>query len=327
MDMLRLSIIIPAYRVEHLLRRCAESCERQDIPGDEYEVIIVDDGSPDGTLAVARQLAEEYPNITVLTQENGGVSTARNVALGRCRGRYVMLADADDYIDDRALGRVLAHAEEERLDVCFYYAWIESAQGVWRESLHPYPSPGRILTGGEYIARGGHVGSACMSLFRRECIGEIRFDGQMRYSEDVDFMTRTLLRAGRVGEVRQCVYRYCYNGASATKSHDEARQREKLLAIATFAHRLAALAVADDCDARLRGYLRRWSRSLVAGVLLQSLMDGSSRRFARDFIDHARSLGLYPVCGRCLSWKSTVAAWLMSREWLYRRMLRWKKQG
>ena len=117
---MRLNIIIPAYNVEQYLKRCVERCERQDIRREEYEVIVVNDGSPDGTLAVANELAATYENVVVLTQENGGPSKARNHGLSVAKGDYIWFVDADDYIVENCIGRVLAICEEHDLDICHF---------------------------------------------------------------------------------------------------------------------------------------------------------------------------------------------------------------
>ena len=75
---LKLSIIVPVYKVQQYLRKCVDSLLNQDLMHEEYEIILVDDGSPDGCLAICDGYAGKYENVKVIHRENGGLSAARN---------------------------------------------------------------------------------------------------------------------------------------------------------------------------------------------------------------------------------------------------------
>ena len=88
-----ISAILPAYNVEKYLGQCIESILSQNV---ECEIIIINDGSTDKTLQVAKNYAEKYDNIIVLSQENGGQSVARNRGIEIAKGDYLLLLDSDD---------------------------------------------------------------------------------------------------------------------------------------------------------------------------------------------------------------------------------------
>ena len=98
------SIILPIYRVEDYLLRCVQSVLMQGFT--DYEIILVDDGSPDGCPAMCRRLAEENPCIQVLHKENGGLSSARNAGLEIARGQYIWWVDSDDWIEPDSLQKL-----------------------------------------------------------------------------------------------------------------------------------------------------------------------------------------------------------------------------
>ena len=102
-----LSIVIPAYNVEKYLDDCLASCSRQDIPASDYEVIVVNDGSKDGTLRIAERWASEHSSIKVISQPNKGLSEARNVGMAVSEGEFIMFIDSDDWIADNCLGRII----------------------------------------------------------------------------------------------------------------------------------------------------------------------------------------------------------------------------
>lgn len=93
-----LSIIIPVYNVEKYLRECLDSCLEQNVTSEEYEIICVDDGSPDNCGKILDEYALQYSNIRVIHKENGGLSSARNAGLDVAIGKYVWFVDSDDFI-------------------------------------------------------------------------------------------------------------------------------------------------------------------------------------------------------------------------------------
>jgi glycosyltransferase involved in cell wall biosynthesis len=99
----KLSIIIPVFNVEPYVEKCLRSCAEQNIPLSEYEIIVVNDGTKDNSLAIAEQVSKEYSNIFVVSQENLGLSAARNKGLSLATGEYVWFIDSDDWIEDNCL--------------------------------------------------------------------------------------------------------------------------------------------------------------------------------------------------------------------------------
>lgn len=95
-EKIRLSVIVPVYNVEKYLRECIDSILTQDI--DEMEVILVDDGSTDGSGAICDEYAEKDGRVTVIHNENGGCSAARNAGLDIAQGKYITFVDSDDYL-------------------------------------------------------------------------------------------------------------------------------------------------------------------------------------------------------------------------------------
>ena len=100
---MKLSIIIPAYNVSNYLDKCLESCFKQDLSEKEYEVIVVNDGSEDSTLDIALRWKTLHENLSVISQQNQGLSMARNNGLRAAQGEYVMFLDSDDWYDPNML--------------------------------------------------------------------------------------------------------------------------------------------------------------------------------------------------------------------------------
>ena len=101
-----LSIVVPVYNAELYLEECLHSLFTQDLPQTDYEVICVDDGSTDKSGFILRSFSEKHQNLTIITQENSGVATARNTGLSAARGDYIWFVDADDVIQTNILRKL-----------------------------------------------------------------------------------------------------------------------------------------------------------------------------------------------------------------------------
>lgn len=112
------SIIIPVYNVEKYLNKCVDSVLNQTFT--DFEVILVDDGSPDNCPAICDSYAEKDKRVRVIHKQNGGASSARNIGLDRHNGRYIIFMDADDYWDDSEALKQLYTKSQEKYDIIMF---------------------------------------------------------------------------------------------------------------------------------------------------------------------------------------------------------------
>lgn len=130
------SIIIPVYNVENYMRQCVDSVLAQDF--NDYELILVDDGSSDGSVGICDEYAQKDNRVTVIHKENGGSSDARNTGLLKAKGDYIIFIDSDDYWDDtHALSLIAEKANTEHSDIIAYGCKILRGDTV-KESNHRY---------------------------------------------------------------------------------------------------------------------------------------------------------------------------------------------
>ena len=134
-----ISIIIPAYNAEKYIQQCIISLARQDLPQDNYEILVVNDGSTDSTLSILERLSKEYPNIHILTTKNQGVSAARNLGIKTAQGKTLLFVDADDYMAENVLSTIHHTMEADQLDLLVFNYCYHDKQGKilrefdWRE--------------------------------------------------------------------------------------------------------------------------------------------------------------------------------------------------
>ena len=123
------SIILPVYNVEKYLRRCLDSLVNQDC-NCSYEIIIINDGSQDGSADIIGEFEQRYDFIRAISQENAGVSAARNAGIAEAKGKYVALVDSDDFVETGYISVMYELAEKHDADIvqCRYRNFFEKSQ-------------------------------------------------------------------------------------------------------------------------------------------------------------------------------------------------------
>ena len=223
----RISIIIPAYRAEPYLENCVRSVTGQDFQ--DWELILVDDGSPDATGAICDRLASEDGRIRVLHQENGGVSVARNNGLAMAEGDLIAFVDCDDWLAPNALSamhRLLVSSGVSTV-ACGNYLAYEDGRTV---SEAP-PLPGGVYTAEQArqgvalpllcdrLREGAVNGYVWRYLFDRKVIQNagIRFSGA--YLEDELFLIEYFSNGVTLAVTEEPLYYYYQNPMSVTKRY------------------------------------------------------------------------------------------------------------
>lgn len=228
---MKLSIVIPAYNTEAYLGRCLESCLHQDLPESEYEIVVVNDGSTDGTPDVAKRYAAGHSGVKLYSQENGGLSRARNAGLARAEGEYVWFVDSDDTIAPQCLWALLALCEGGNLDIL-----AVSSERIVDGKAYPHfvfdPSlRGEVLSGPD-VLRKDLVVSPCapFMLFRRKFLtdNELSFYPGILH-EDEEFFPRALYRASRVSFCDRICYSAHIRGGSIMQTANPRRADDMLL--------------------------------------------------------------------------------------------------
>ena len=209
----KVSVIVPVYKAEKYLRKCVDSILAQTFK--DFEVLLVDDGSPDGSGAICDEYAKKDPRVRVFHKENGGVSSARNAALNVALGKYVTMVDADDFIGPSFLsdfGFVLRESD-------FYLQGYVLVSGD-RESKFRV-APEELFIGHKafatfYIREEETIilNSPWAKLYRRDLIERCRlfFDERISLGEDHLFVLSYLVHAKSAFITPGTSYHYVKDG-------------------------------------------------------------------------------------------------------------------
>ena len=218
----KVSVIIPFYNGIAYLRECVESVQKQTLR--EIEILLVDDGSTDGSGQLADTFAAQDARIRVLHQENRGVSAARNAALEIAQGEYIGFADADDVAKPELFETLYAAAAENRCDIvsCAFSSFDDS--GITGHSSPP-PEPGRVMAHADIVRFLPTVSSdrtfqfIWRRIFSAALIRQhkIRFDPEISIGEDTLFCLECFLHADRAVGLADELYLYRHQPDSALR--------------------------------------------------------------------------------------------------------------
>ena len=229
---MRLSVVVPVYNVEPYLRRCVDSLLDQDLTEDEYEIVLVDDGSTDQCGAICDAYASRHPHVVVLHQPNGGLSAARNSGIDVARGNYVMFVDSDDYLEPKVLKSLVDKVEAEDLEVLrFNYRNVNERYEAFEPNKVSKPFVDyrdEVCDGPTFLTE--RVGFGCYAwqfVIRRELLDGCRFKEGI-YFEDTEWTPRLLVKAQKATSVGLVVYNYLQRQGSITQSVDLEKKRKVL---------------------------------------------------------------------------------------------------
>ena len=213
--MMKISFIIPVYNCKAYLPACVESI--RNVNAEDYEILLIDDGSIDGSSAVCDEMADKFPQIRVVHQANAGASAARNRGIQEAEGDLLLFIDSDDSIDAAALGQVLTdpRCRENDLTIfgltfdyyhngkcyrrdplCFGYDGVLSRQDWGKDFVQLY--------------RNNSLSPVWNKIFKRDIIQSngLQLDTSMFLYEDFEFVLRYMRHCNTIWNVPQAIYHY-----------------------------------------------------------------------------------------------------------------------
>ena len=289
---MKLSIIVPVYGVANYLRKCVDSLLVQDIT--DYEIILVDDGSPDECPQICDEYVEKYDNIRVVHQENAGLSAARNSGINVATGDYILFVDSDDYLQPNVLGTLMEQVRRDNLDVLrFRYQNVRESGDAFApyKDMTNYNDYSSTPTDGLTFLN-ERMGTQCYAvqfLVRREIVLQEQFTPGI-YFEDTDWTPRMLLRAERVASTDLVVYNYLWREGSITLSQkDIAKLRKQLQDKMRLLERLNKWGnQVADC---------RWFDSMISSLVLNVVGIIASTFYdeRKEYIRQIKALDILPI--------------------------------
>ena len=309
----KLSIIIPVFNVERYVAKCLDSI----LVDNQFtgQVICVNDGSTDGSPAILAQYTKKYPNVEIITQENAGLSAARNAGIKAAKGEYIMFVDSDDYIEPNVLKGLLTQINFSNLDVLRYRLQYVNP---YYEVFNPYKSD--PFRGNDYseIPTDGvtflneRMNTQCYAwqfLIKRNLIIDDRYIDDRYiddryiderclftegiYFEDTDWTPRMLVRAKRVASTEMVVYNYLVREGSITNAVNRSKQKkvleDKMRLVGELQRQAAELAA--------QGKDNRWFRRMIADTVISiiGILSVSFYNERKAYLAQLKQMDVYPI--------------------------------
>lgn len=224
----KLSIIVPVYGVEKYLPDCLDSILQQTLR--DWELILIDDGSPDRCGAICDDYAEKDARIRVIHQYNHGVSAARNAGLYAAQGDYLGFVDADDLVSSEMFETLIQAAESHGCDIAICgFSFCSEEKKMLRTELVPAGKFNRVkLILSIYQMPNRFHGSMCNKIFRRELLCGLSFDESVAIGEDWLLLYECYHRTNEVIAVSDCLYTVRHRANSATRTNESSLYLKKL---------------------------------------------------------------------------------------------------
>jgi glycosyltransferase involved in cell wall biosynthesis len=269
------------------------------------QVICVNDGSTDNSLNILEQYAKKYPNVEIITQQNSGLSAARNAGLKVAAGEYICFLDSDDYWEPNVLPGLMEQIERDKLDVLrFKYQNVNEKYEVYNPNMgDPYRNDDYSEEPTDGVSfLNSRFGTACYAvmfiikqslLIDDRCIDDRCLFTEGIYFEDADWTPRMLSRASRVASTDTIVYNYLIRQGSITKAIDRSKQKkvldDKMHLIQTLKQQAIAL--------KKSGRYNRWYYDMISDLVV-SIIGMLSVDFydeKDDYLAQLQQLQVFPL--------------------------------
>lgn len=342
-----ISIVIPVFNAERYLSGCLDSILRSAYP--DFEIVLVNDGSTDGSLRICGEYAARDSRVRLFSQENAGASAARNRGIEACRGEWVVFVDADDLVSQDLLGFIAREAYQNQDLLLFDFARSEAdltaaataSKTLWFDQER-LPELFHSLIQRVQLIQDGNLNfvSPCAKAYRRELIEtySIRFSPELFYGEDKLFNAEYLARVKRCAYFPAPVYYYNIHLDSSSHQFNPMLAYNLLRLLEKLRDVLEGCRMLPRLELDFFSYaLENLSRTMVWTVFCPENTDAFAKklqicRTLRKNALYCEAMAYNRFCGhwvrKTLVWLFRLrwypAAGLLSRMWYY--YLSWKNR-
>ena len=212
------SIIIPVYKVEEYIHKCLDSVVCQSY--DNFECIVIDDGSPDNCGRICDEYAMLDRRFNVIHQKNSGVSSARNVGIENSRGEYLLFVDSDDWIEKETLELLYKEIFKNKPDV-IVFGYTEVSETI--ETDYPVEEINDIEKIKDKFISDEWRNFACNKCFSRRLFSNVMFPKGQAY-EDLFTIPRVINNANRISIIKHVLYNYNQNNINSITKNTNSKK-------------------------------------------------------------------------------------------------------
>lgn len=318
--MIDISFIIPAYNVEAFIERCLNSIFFQNVDESRYEVIVIDDGSSDGTVGLLKQMQEIHTNLQVVSQRNSGPSVARNKGIELSKGEYIWFIDSDDYIVEGSITKLSDLISKYSMDILYFTYNEVDMDGCLKNGGKQPVTKNKMVSGKQALKEGFYPTSVCLALWNREHLWShtLQFNSDIMYAEDSLFSFQALAQSHKVMFVDDANYVYeKREGSSTTKKGKEKLLKQKMSDI------IVAKAIMDMAvdnkgkDTELSQLMENHVKKMIFGLtyeILKNRKEWQKEGISHLLLNEMEGRGMYPLKKPYGSFAKALFAFVLNRK-------------
>ncbi|WP_067149399.1 glycosyltransferase family 2 protein [Pseudotamlana agarivorans] len=291
-----LSIIIPVYNAEKFIERCVDSILKQanDL-NNNLEILIINDGSKDGSLELIKKLEILHPVIKVLNQKNSGVGHTRNVGLSKSQGQYIWFIDADDFIDGSILKNIKKALIDHSPEVVLLGYKSVNFEG---EILSEVRYENRSFNRDEIIENHLYTNTVWSKVINRHIINthNLQFNNNVSTAEDFDFSFRLLYYIKKVMTLSGTNYNYVINPNSISNIRSTKHLEKLATDSATIAQGLKDFLDSNESKYEgSRALFSHWLNNYLYGLLFSLFRFKYNISFIKKILEDLKKSNNYPI--------------------------------
>lgn len=314
-----LSIVVNMYNTAKYMPKCLDSLLEQDILPSDYEIILVNDGSTDNSLSMAKEYqnksekSESFPKIKIVNQENKGLAAARNAGVDVAEGKFLCFVDPDDYIEKNSLNELLSRMEDKNLDILrFNYQKVDEEYNI----IQDFPSEANfnysegVISGKEFLVN--RLGIACyvwayiyrLDLIRRN---NIRFI-ETCYFDDTPWLPRVLVKAERVECVPVRHQFYLQRQGSMVRTNNIVSIKRKVEG------QLKLVSLLKDQMNGVDSFVLKWYKKMFSHTVLSLITSVAVSLYSekKEYVNKIKELNILPLSANGLEKNKRVKCSLIN---------------
>ncbi|MEM8937768.1 MAG: glycosyltransferase [Bacteroidota bacterium] len=313
-----LSVIIPVYNVQDYISKCIESVSKLKFSVDEYEILAINDGATDNSPKILDESLTTYSNLKIITQENQGLSGARNTGIKNAKGEYIIFVDADDILVSSEIGALIDKCVNKNLDILEF-----GAEGVMEDGKIVYQAigstNGEVLNGESYLHSIKYMGSACNKIYKTSFLRKHSLLFMPRvYIEDIEFNTRAVYFAERVLAVETVGAQFLQRQGSITRSSNYNKVKKMIydiFKVLKSINHFNETVIGKESKAYIP--MKRRVSSLIATMLLRAFKEVPDDTIAKDILIQLKQEKLYPAKFKADDSKKQLFLSFANKEWFF----------
>ena len=299
------SILVPVYNAAPYLRECVSSLTNQTYK--DLQIVMIDDGSADDSLAIMQELANKDSRIEIYSQPNCGVATTRNRLLDKARGEFVLYVDSDDWIELNTVEILINEQSKADYDIISF----QISDPLSSDNDYDQEEAVKL-----FLEHKTFRGSLCDKLIKRELMEDLQIDPTVSYGEDALMVWQVLQRVKKIRVLGKVLYHYRVNPASLSRQKFNGR---KFTAYTTWG------TISQDSAVDWPEY-SDIARARFACEMTQILRFAAASGYKRNMSvkllqEEVRRDGHLIKKTGISSWKMSMYAWLVSRHYWWASVL------